>query len=373
MTTPLPPPIAGTRVVAVEPTPALPTLPVRAAAGAMVVLTTSLVSSKLLLDAIVELRWPIAVYVALLAVVGYGPSLGWCWFVSRRWGTGRLGPDIGLAPRWSDLGWGPVVWLAAVAAQVAAALVVVAIGVPVASNTDAINDASVDRTYIVSIVLTAVIAAPIVEEMVFRGVVLRGLHSRVPLVPAVAAQALLFGLAHVDPVRGVGNVGLVVVLSSVGAALGGAAALLRRIGPSIVGHALFNGAVLLVVLSGLADRVGATSALEDGSVVDQADVTEPNGDGDAVPFRSDLVVESVDGLQGLGIEDRHVVDLGQWFCVEDTPCGREHGDSRCRRVVRRLARGGDGAGDRHRRGSFDGGQALIAARQRESVGIANGR
>lgn len=326
MTPPLPPPVAGTRVTTVEPKPALSTLPLPAAVGAVVVLTTSLVSSKLLLDALVELRWPIAVYVAVLAVVGYGPSLGWCWFVSRRWGTGRLGTDIGLTPRWSDLGWGPVVWLAALAAQVAAGLLVVALGVPVASNTDAINDAAVDRTYIVSIVLTAVIAAPIVEEMVFRGVVLRGLHSRVTLVPAVVAQALLFGLAHVDPVRGIGNVGLVIVLSSVGLALGGAAALLQRIGPSIVGHALFNGAVLLIVLSGLADRVGAASAFEERRVVDQADVTEVNGHGDAVPLRSEPVVESVNGLQGLGVEDRHVVDLGQWFRVELATRGRDHGD-----------------------------------------------
>jgi membrane protease YdiL (CAAX protease family) len=299
----------------------------------MVVLTTSLVSSKILLDALVDFRWPIAVYVAVLAVVGYGPSLGWCWFVSRRWGTGRLGADIGLAPRWSDLGWGPVVWLAALAAQVTAGLLVVALGVPVASNTDAINDAAVDRTYIVSIVLTAVIAAPIVEEMVFRGVVLRGLHSRVSLVPAVVAQALLFGLAHVDPIRGIGNVGLVIVLSSVGLALGAAAALLRRIGPSIVAHALFNGAVLLIVLTGLADRLGAGSAFEEGGVVDQADVTEADGHGDAIPLRSQPVVESFHGLQRLGVEDRHVVDLGQWFRVEHLTRSSGHGDDGRRGAV----------------------------------------
>lgn len=302
----------------------LPTLPVRAAVGAMVVLTTSLVSSKLLLDALVELRWPIAVYVGVLAVLGYGPSLAWCWFASRWWGTGRLGEDIGLVARWTDLGWGPVVWLAAVAAQVAAAVVVVSLGIPVASNTEAISDATVDRTYIVSIVLAAVIAAPIVEEMVFRGVVLRGLHRRVRLVPAVAAQALLFGLAHVDPVRGTGNVGLVIVLSSVGLALGGAAALLRRLGPSIVGHALFNGVVLLLVLSGFADRVGAASALEEPGVVDQTDVTEADGDGDAVPAGDGSVVESLDRLHRPGVEDGHVVDLGEWLRLEDSTGGADH-------------------------------------------------
>ena len=60
---------------------------------------------------------------------------------------------------------------------------------------------------------------------------------------------MLFGVAHVDPVRGTGNIGLVLVLSGVGAAFGGGAYLLRRIGPTIVAHAIFNGAVLVLVLT----------------------------------------------------------------------------------------------------------------------------
>jgi membrane protease YdiL (CAAX protease family) len=255
--TPLPPPIPGTAyALAVPPPEPVPTLPVRAAIGAVAVLTTSLVLSKLLLDAVVDQGWPLAVYVALLAAGGYGPSLWWCWFASRRWGTGRLGPDLGLTPRWSDLGWGPVVWLAALGSQIAVAAVIVALDIPIAGNTEAIGEGTIDRTYIVAIVITAVVAAPFVEELVFRGVVLRGLGSRLPVVAAVVVQGVLFGAAHVDPIRGAGNIGLVAVLSGVGIALGGAAVLLRRIGPSIVGHAIFNGVVLLIVLTGVADRLG---------------------------------------------------------------------------------------------------------------------
>ena len=72
----------------------------------------------------------------------------------------------------------------------------------------------------------------------FRGVVIRGLTSRLPIVAVVVVQGLLFGGAHVDPVRGVGNIGLVLVLSGVGIAFGVAVALLGRIGPSIVAHAI---------------------------------------------------------------------------------------------------------------------------------------
>lgn len=307
MSSPLPPPVPGTAYPLAEPEPA--PLPIEAAMGAIVVLTTSLVGSKFLLDAVVDLGWPLPVYVALLAVIGYGPSLWWCRFASRRWGTGRLGADIGLTPRWADLGWGPIVWLAALGTQVAAALIVTALGVPIANNTEAIEDASIDRTYVVAIVVTAVIAAPIVEEMVFRGVVLRSLRSRLSWVGAIAVQAVLFGLAHVDPVRGAGNAGLVVVLTGVGLAFGTAAALLRRIGPSIVAHALFNGAVLLIVLTGVADRIlDESSGVEKFGVVDQADTAEESGDGDAAPSGSALVgLEPIECAQRVGVEHAHVV------------------------------------------------------------------
>lgn len=253
----LPPPIAGTAVGAQSParTTSLPTLPLAAAIGAIVVLSASLLVSKYLLDAVVGFGWPLAVYVAILATVGYGPSLWWCRHVSRRWGTGALGVDIGLTPRFADLGWGPVVWLGAVASQLMMGAIVVALGVPLASNTEGIEEISADRTYVVSLVITAVIAAPIIEEMVFRGVVMRGLHSRMSIPVVVVVQGVLFGIAHVDPLRGVGTIGLVLVLSGVGIAFGTAVVLLGRIGPSIVAHALFNGVVLLVVLSGLAERL----------------------------------------------------------------------------------------------------------------------
>ena len=68
------------------------------------------------------------------------------------------------------------------------------------------------------------------------------------MVPAVALQAVLFGVAHVDPVRGSGNVGLALVLAAVGVGFGGATYLLRRLGPAIIAHAMFNGVVLAIVL-----------------------------------------------------------------------------------------------------------------------------
>lgn len=231
------------------------TLPLNAAIGAVVVLVISLLASKYILDALLQFEWPLVAYVGLLGLVGYGPSLIWCKFASRRWGTGRFFEDVGLKPEVADLGWGPVVWLVAIGTQIAIGALVLGLGVPLSNNTDGVSDLTENRTYIVALVITAVIAAPFVEEIVFRGVVMRGLRSRLAAVPTVILQGVLFGVAHIDPVRGAGNIGLALILSGVGIAFGGAAYLLRRIGPTIVAHAIFNGMVLLLVLTGIAESL----------------------------------------------------------------------------------------------------------------------
>jgi hypothetical protein len=220
-----------------------------------------------------------------------------------------------------------VVWLGAVAAQLVIGALIVAFGVPLAGNTEGISEISADRTYVVSIVITAVIAAPIVEEMVFRGVVLRGLRSRLPVVASVVLQGVLFGIAHLDPVRGTGNIGLVMVLSGVGIAFGVAAVLLGRIGPSIVAHAIFNGVVLLIVLTGVADRLQDDAATapawssragEEVGVVDQADVAEAGRHGDPDPSGPAMAVAEVgDRAQGRAVEHGDVVEAGERFTVDD--------------------------------------------------------
>lgn len=225
------------------------------AVGALVVLAVSLVGGRLLVDLLVGQGWPLLVYVALLSVVGYGPSVAWCVYVSRRWGTGSVLDDLGARPRWSDLGWGPVVWFGAVCTQIVVGIGVIAARIPTGSNVDGVSELRADRTYVVALLVTAVIAAPIVEELVFRGVVMRGFLSRWAAPVAIGLQGVLFGVVHVDPVRGAENLGLAIVLSGVGVALGVAAYLLRRIGPAIVAHAIFNGVVLVIVLTGVLERL----------------------------------------------------------------------------------------------------------------------
>jgi membrane protease YdiL (CAAX protease family) len=219
------------------------------ALGAVSVLTVSLVVSRILLEHLVRFDWPIAVYAALSIATGYGPSVAWCWYATGRWGAGNRLDDLGLRLRWSDLGWGPVVWMAALVGEVAVVVVVQLLHIPLVSNTEGLGELDLDRTYVIALLVTAVVAAPLVEEMVFRALVLRGFLSRMGPVPAIAGQGALFGLAHLDPARGMGNIGLVLVLGAVGVVFGGAAYLLRRIGPTVLAHAIFNGVVMAVVLT----------------------------------------------------------------------------------------------------------------------------
>ncbi len=221
----------------------------RAALGAAAVLLVSLIVSRYVLEWLVEYDWPIAVYAAISAVLGYGPCVVWCVFAARRWGSGRFAEDTGFRVRWTDLAWGPLVWLTALMAEVAVVVLIEALDIPLTGNTEGISELRADRTYVIALLVTAVVAAPIIEELVFRGVMLRGLRSRLPATAAIVVQGAVFGVAHIDPVRGTGNLGLALVLTTVGVVFGGAAHLLRRIGPTVVAHAILNGVVMAVVLT----------------------------------------------------------------------------------------------------------------------------
>ncbi|MBK5331205.1 MAG: CPBP family intramembrane metalloprotease, partial [Ilumatobacteraceae bacterium] len=147
-------------------------------------------------------------------------------------------------------GWGPVTWAACLVAEIVAGVIVVTTKIPFTSNVKKVSDFHVDRGYVVSLLVLAVVAAPICEEIIFRGVVMRGLLSRNGAVVAIGLQGILFGLAHFDPVRGTGNIGLILVLSSVGCVLGGAAFLIRRLAPTMIAHAILNAIAMAIALSG---------------------------------------------------------------------------------------------------------------------------
>jgi uncharacterized protein len=100
--------------------------------------------------------------------------------------------------------------------------------------------------------LSACVLAPVLEEMLFRGLILRGLLLRYPPATAIVHSAALFGLAHF-------NVYQFFVGISTGLVLGLAYQRTRSLWPCVLLHAAFNGGVLWMARSDgqwLADVIG---------------------------------------------------------------------------------------------------------------------
>jgi uncharacterized protein len=228
-----------------------PELPLPVAIGAIVILAASLIASREVLDSIIDRDWNIVVYMLIAVVIGYGPSVAWMWYACERWGTGRVFADLGVRFRWVDLGWGPLIWIATVAAMGAAVGLMRALDVPYRSNLDVENGNPFERdnTAIAALFISAVICAPIVEEAIFRGAVMRGLLSRMAVVWAIGIQAVLFGAAHFDPDFGRESIGLIIALTVSGIGLGLGCFLLRRLGPAIIAHAVMNAVAITIVLN----------------------------------------------------------------------------------------------------------------------------
>jgi membrane protease YdiL (CAAX protease family) len=235
----------------------LPLLPLRAAIGGLAVILASLLIARAIVGVLLGADLPFAVYVGILIALGYGPALVYSLWAVKRWGTGSVIGDLGLRPRFADLGWGVVLWVSAIFAQLVTAVILLVLAVPTGSNVEGIEAGGLDRTYVVVLLVSAVIAAPVVEEVLFRGVILPAFLGSMPAALALGLQGVLFGVVHFDPELGAGNLGLVVVLSVVGLVLGVGTWLLRRLLPAIIAHAIFNGVVMVLVLSGVLDNLEA--------------------------------------------------------------------------------------------------------------------
>jgi membrane protease YdiL (CAAX protease family) len=95
-------------------------------------------------------------------------------------------------------------------------------------------------------VASTIIGAPFVEELFFRGLLQRSM-ARLGIA-ACFVQALVFGLIHVTPSEGAGNVGIILGVGVFGLVLGLAARRFGRLGPTMIGHAVFNAAAVIPLL-----------------------------------------------------------------------------------------------------------------------------
>jgi len=161
---------------------------------------------------------------------------------SRKKGAGRLSEDFGFRFRWSDLGVGVVV---AVAVQLLvlpgiAFLLRPLLGEPeVSGPVRDLLDKSQGLAF-VGLLLSVCVGAPLVEELFFRGLLLRSLQRRMAGILAIGVSAVAFGLSHASALPADAVILVMVSLTVFGAVLAVLAVRTGRLGPSIVTHAVFN-------------------------------------------------------------------------------------------------------------------------------------
>jgi membrane protease YdiL (CAAX protease family) len=103
--------------------------------------------------------------------------------------------------------------------------------------------------FLVVFAVVAVLVAPLIEELFFRGLLLRVLEGVVHPTLALLIQAVLFGAAHLRPEYGWENLIILAVIGFGGLVLGWLAQRYRRLGPGMACHAWFNLYALVVTLA----------------------------------------------------------------------------------------------------------------------------
>jgi membrane protease YdiL (CAAX protease family) len=188
-------------------------------------------------------------FVLAAAFVGqYGGTVLALLWVSRRKGRGSLTEDFGLRI-WPADWW---VLPAGALLEVGLALAIVPLShIGNGDTQEVVNELqNASGAKLAVLAIGAGLLAPVVEELLFRGLLLRALLRRVPATPAVAISGVTFALLHlVDP--SVGTVIALPALATVGVVSGVLAVRTGDLSRSILLHMGFN---LVTVLAELASR-----------------------------------------------------------------------------------------------------------------------
>ena len=205
-------------------------------AGAAVIITASGYADKQSTDFPL---WLIAVtniplWVGLLA----GTAI-----VSRHWGTGDLRRDFGASIRPIDLLGLPIGVVTQLVFVPAVYIVIRKMGVDTHSLDEPAKQLA-GRAQGIGVALLiglVVVGAPLVEELFFRGLVMRSIQARYSDTIALVGSALLFGIAHFELLQ---IFGLVLF----GLVAGACAQRTRRLGMGIMAHAAFNATAVFQLL-----------------------------------------------------------------------------------------------------------------------------
>lgn len=183
-------------------------------------------------------------------VVVYGGLAAAVVFVVRRYGTGSLKRDLGWSFRWSDLGWGPVLFVMTRIVQIVVTAPLLALPVLRQSTREYSEVMTSQPTSLfITLVIVGVLVAPVVEELVFRGVLLRSLLAKIGAPIAAVVQGVIFGCYHYAPDLGWYNLVLITANSVFGIVFGFVAVRRRSLGTGVVAHAVTNASAFVVLLA----------------------------------------------------------------------------------------------------------------------------
>lgn len=189
---------------------------------------------------------PVAVTVAGVAGLWVG-FVAAAVFVSRTRGTGSVARDFGWrVGAWWDLPLGAAIGLASQYGLVPLLYLPFhhvdrtltrQLGQPAQRETAAAHGSG----SVLILFLFLAIGAPLVEELFFRGLLLRALLERTGPAVAIVVSALVFALAHFEALQFAGLAAFGVVLAVLAWRTG-------RLGPSIGAHIAFNAAAVITVV-----------------------------------------------------------------------------------------------------------------------------
>lgn len=177
---------------------------------------------------------------------------GYPWVYSRRRDS-TIARDWGFVAKLpADIGFGALMAVAClVGAQLATVGAATLVGLDdtdAASNTGILTD-NQGSPWLIGVILLVVVGAPLVEELLFRGLVLRTLERWFGSVAAVILSSLLFAIPHWQPdsswqeafvlLSALAVVGLVLAIGTVKTG---------RLGPAVIAHFIFNATGTLITL-----------------------------------------------------------------------------------------------------------------------------
>jgi len=204
-------------------------------------------STSTAVEAVETATWAVIVLLLIQQLL----QVAWPIVVSRWKGLGIVS-DWKFQFKPIDIAYGIGLWLAVfIAASVAGEVVARIVGLndtDEATNTQILTD-NEGSLWVLGIVFCVVIGAPLVEELLFRGLILRAFEKSFGPVVGIVVSTVIFTVLHVvggatwDETfvlwASIGMVGLVLAIGTVK---------IGRLGPAIIAHVLFNGVATAVTL-----------------------------------------------------------------------------------------------------------------------------